>query len=438
MRILLKRLNIEVQAEKPYEMLHARCSDWGAVQQDVLKKQSRRLQSGLTCVFGDSAERLPSDARQWVDETAPGKDNDRLDSQALKANQTITAFYDDNKDWLFDKNRMCYCHVHRRGCPAYPGQGFFTPDVFGAPMEIPSDQPSVKKRKLIRRESATTSQLTPWYKHITVESTDKPRPLIFNVSGLVCKDYSQLGKQKGVAGRGESQRHHDWYCVEREMLAKAGLEDFFLTECAERYPAESLQKDFLSKTHDVHVVRASPVEMGFPIRRRRTFTIGINRETMIWTGPTDPAKVQHDFEALFTRTVEMSGDCFFCAKGQDIETFLCERVALRKTILPSNYKTENMGEFLHVLLARSAMERKAIYDSKQFEKGGIWGAFLIDVEQICQLGCQPGPVCPPLNTHSEIYSYELSRAWPSTRSTTTCRAWTWTTAWLASVAEAPS
>ena len=96
-----------------------------------------------------------------------------------------------------------------------------------------------------------------------------------------------------------------------------------------------------TKTHDVHVVRASPVEMGFPIRRRRTFTIGINRETMIWTGPIDPAKVQQDFEAFFTRTVEMSGDCFFCAKGQDIETFLCERVALRKTILPSTYKTSS-------------------------------------------------------------------------------------------------
>ena len=61
--MLIQRLSTEMRAEKPNEMVHARCSDCGSVQQAVLKKQSRWLGSGLTCVFGDLAERLPIAAR---------------------------------------------------------------------------------------------------------------------------------------------------------------------------------------------------------------------------------------------------------------------------------------------------------------------------------------------------------------------------------------
>ena len=72
------------------------------------------------------------------------------------------------------------------------------------------------------------------------------RHLVFNVSGLVCKDYSPLGKQKGAGGH--HQRHHDWWSVEREQLAIVGLDDFYMTECSERYPAEHLQKDTHKET----------------------------------------------------------------------------------------------------------------------------------------------------------------------------------------------
>ena len=87
-----------------------------------------------------------------MDEASPGPGKDTKDPEA--ANQSIALFYKENKEWLFDKNRVCFCHVHRCWCPVYPGQALVTPDadVVGAPihaMEMPidkRDQPASKKQ----------------------------------------------------------------------------------------------------------------------------------------------------------------------------------------------------------------------------------------------------------------------------------------------------
>lgn len=407
MRVLARAMSMERLGgeDTSYNINAVRVSDKGGVQIDVLKKQSRWLHGGRLCVLGDLFERMSSKGRQWVEEAAPEKSAD-----PAIANCNIAEFFSKNKQWLFDAGTTSYCHVHRRHCPAYPGQAMYNPSQFedmGKQAEAVAKKPKLQRHDSVSGGSAWYHSLQELGIDGCDQDSNRRRPLIFNVSGVTCVDYSCLGRQKRQAG--QHQRYHDWYILEREMLARANLEDFFMTECSDRYPAETLQTQRLGDTHEIHIVRVSPQDLGFPIRRRRSFTFGLNKTTMVWTGPKDDAETQARFLSMFRRTVEMSGDCFFYAQWEDIESSLCDRVTKRKTLLPPDFKRRPVSEFLHVLLPRTALERKAVYDSKQGELGGLGGAFLVDLEQSCQTGCTPSQLVPTLNTHSEIFSYESQR-----------------------------
>ncbi len=99
---------------------------------------------------------------------------------------------------------------------------------------------------------------------------------------------------------------------------------------------------------------------------------------------------------------------FFAASALEVQDFVETRAKRRKVGLPESYKHVPMSEFLHLMVSRTAVERKEIYDSLQDEMGGLGGAFVVDLEQSAHAST-PGAIAPSMNTHSEHYSYESKR-----------------------------
>jgi len=390
---------------------HVRSCDWGKVQIYVLKRSSRLLGASRSCVFGDMSERLPKELQEWLDAATPGpkstSDVVSLSNQAIEEHMTRIA------SWAFPRCSTSYCYVHERRCPSYPASAYGdTHSAFF--LELPNEQPL---KKALRRNDSDASASSrncvyeTWWAERRVapvaEDGSPERPLMASIAGLTCTDWTSLGKQMRRAG--SSDRYHSTYIEERRALAKQNLEDIFITECAERYSAEVMQREKLADTHHVVIVRFGPQEMGFPIRRRRTFTSGLNRETLVWIGPTDPGDVQREFDELFTRTVELTGDAFFVADEADVLSWVRDRSAKRKSTLPPDWKTANMSTYFHMLVPPGGVRRKAVYDHLRKSEGSLTGAFLCDIEQNSHMGSVPGPIVPALNTHSDIFSYESNR-----------------------------
>ena len=78
----------------------------------------------------------------------------------------------------------------------------------------------------------------------------------------------------------------------------------------------------MDDTHWVLHVVFGPLEMRIPIRRRRALMAGLNRRTMVWTGQQDLAAIQAEFESLFNRTCELSGDVFFLAEQEEVHQWV--------------------------------------------------------------------------------------------------------------------
>ncbi len=158
----------------------------------------------------------------------------------------------------------------------------------------------------------------------------------------------------------------------------------------------------------MHSINIEPTDLSFPIRRRRSFSIGVSLATMVWVGPSSDAYLQGEFRDTLRRTVELSGDVFFAASALEVQGFVETRAKRRKVGLPESYKGVPMSEFLHLMVSRTAVERKEIYDSLHDEMGGLGGAFVVDLEQSAHAST-PGAIAPSMKTHSEHYSYESKR-----------------------------
>ena len=57
----------------------------------------------------------------------------------------------------------------------------------------------------------------------------------------------------------------------------------------------------VQKTHGVKWVITCPTKLGFPMRRRRTFTFGFSLEKWVWVGPATHDDVQEEFDSLFNK-----------------------------------------------------------------------------------------------------------------------------------------
>ena len=388
------------------DVRHIRSSDWEEVQLFVFKKAAK-MAGGSSCVFKDLSLRADKDVQEWMNGLCPkpGTVAAKTIPPSVESNQEIRGMLDLNRSWIFSKKQTCDCVVHNRPCPAYPGSIFDVPlDEFADMEQGAQEVPSKRLRESDAMDAGRARR--PWWAAENFVDRNKPRPLLVNIAGITCLDYTSLGKQK--RGGGSHDRYHSTWCAERQQLAEWNLEDVFISECSERYPAQEEQVMPLEKTHHVAWIRTGPMQQGIPVRRVRTLTAGCNLLSTVWTGPDDPEEVQREFDQLFARTLELTGSALFVAGEEEVHDWVLKRALKRQVQLPPNFKKLPMVDYLHKLVSRSTTQRKTVYDHLRESKGGLCGEFVCDLEQNAKFA-QPGQVAPTFNTHSEMFCYDAQR-----------------------------
>ena len=70
-----------------------------------------------------------------------------------------------------------------------------------------------------------------------------------------------------------------------------------------------------------HVV-VCPTGLGCPMRRKRTYTFGIDRSRWVWVGSPTAQEIQSDFIEMFGRSLEIAGEVYARARPPQKHTFL--------------------------------------------------------------------------------------------------------------------
>ena len=347
------------------EIKFVRACDWGEVQQRVLKKQSEVIDGSACCVFKSINDRLPAIATQWIMQQGEVKSMSK--AAAAAANEEIATWLDKNSSWVFESEATSECLVHHQQCWAYPGMALHRkltakhdPTYMDPPQplrvaasagadEIHGDS---KRRRLTREPSSEIgTKGLPWWERLDLSSDADGKfeaPLVFNVAGFTCVDWTCLGSQRREGG--DSQKFYLTWQAERKRLAKLGLEDGSFSECSTTFPVQQQQVPPLSETHEVVSLHICSSQLGFPVRRGRMMSSGLNRQTMIWVGPTNQHDLELQFLEFFAQTCELSGDVFFQADPAEVHKWVKNRVSKRKAALPHGFSSMPMSEYLHCLV----------------------------------------------------------------------------------------
>ena len=375
------RIMTQALAKKPLPVHFVRSCDWDTVPKKTLMLQSDLLDGGSSCVFSNIMDRLQPDVQEWVKEAGPTKA--MSPEEARQANQLVEQFLGQAGEVLFSADGLCYCDMHRQRCPSrlWPVLQSMKDDQTGAAASSAcgmSMHDSSSSSLSPPKKKKAYAGGKPWYEKPLSEflpgaAEEVPHPIVCNISGLVCTDYTLLGKQRGLQGCGLTEPFHAVWKAERTYLASLGLEDFFFTENSAAYPVHTKQIQPLHATHEIQHITVCPTEMGFPIRRRRVFTFGYDKSRWVWAGPKTDEEVQAAFINAFGARNQLSGDVYFVASDADVHQFAQDRAAQRGKSLPSNFQSMPMKDYLACLLPleawfgslstrKSGMKRKASMD----------------------------------------------------------------------------
>ena len=270
-------------------------------------------------------------------------------------------------------------------------------------------QESPPKKRTPNANCAIADPAVAWWRKLgddTQVLEEAERPLIVNIAGFPCVDWSQLGGQARDGGLRE--RHQIVWHEERAYLARHHVEDLFFSECSSRYPMQARQQRTFEDTHKVVSIKVSPHSLGHPMRRERNFSAGLNRNKYVWVGPESHDEVQRQFDEFFGRTLEVTGDVYMVAPDDEVESYVMELAAKRKLPLPPQWATAPMKEYLHLIVDRTNVQHFRVYDQLVGERGSIAGAHSADLEQSPDF-YGSGPHMPPLNTHSVIFDWKKQR-----------------------------
>ena len=196
-------------------------------------------------------------------------------------------------------------------------------------------------------------------------------------------------------------------------MAKAenGTEDGFVQECTVGYPADTKLREELEETHEVKVVKTGPEAQGWPTTRPRSFTFGFNKQKWCWMGPSTDMAIQQEFDLLFSRSTELTGDVFFQADMETVRRDVFARLKRRGGPADVGQELTFDRSFLDEMLPPGALQRLAQYEGNRPAKQGIEsGAFLCDVNQWPEAGCSAdGPFFPCQLTHATVVSLNKMR-----------------------------
>ena len=151
----------------------------------------------------------------------------------------------------------------------------------------------------------------------------------------------------------------------------------------------------LAETHEVLSITACPQMLGWPVRRTRVFSAGVNRSSMVWLGPTDPDELQRHFESFFKCTMNVTADCFLVASDSEIHAEQRRLAKLRGHCVSADSSAVLMPK--HQVYAPGQLLRFQGYDEKRPTGSSTWFA---DLEQAPGRGAStPGVIIPSMLTH---------------------------------------
>ena len=230
-------------------------------------------------------------------------------------------------------------------------------------------------------------------------------PVLMNISGLSCTDWTPLGGRQGSGG--ETQKYHNVWLQERLFCCEHSLEDVFITENSEAYPAWEQQARRLEHAYHFVTVKCSPTDLGHPVRRSRTYTAGLRKSGWVWCGPTSPQEVQQQFMLLFASMPQVSGNIYFQAGLDEVRAWIEHRASERHFSLPPKWPDMPMGQLLAGLMSPSALFRKKAYE--KLWRGNGQGEYLADIDHNPGFGPTPGRYMPALDTHPSVFSFQKQR-----------------------------
>ena len=146
-----------------------------------------------------------------------------------------------------------------------------------------------------------------------------------------------------------------------------------------RHPFAKKLVEPLSQYFKIVQVFIDPMELGYPVRRPRSYCAGVNLKTMVWMGP-EQETIDSDFKEMCGRSLEASGNIFFEAPIEMIDAENRRLAANRGFHHPKPEDQE--GIFLTQVAPEQAMPPSfldhwlAVQEDKNFSDG----AFLADVE----------------------------------------------------------
>lgn len=297
-----------------YFKMHRVC-DIGPLQQQVLAWTARELEKSQTCIFQDMNDRLPKHVQALLDAAMPTETDGLF---------TAASAYDEMFGWLrreratlFNANTVSPCILHGKLCSAYgPWR-----DV-----DVGTKQPPQKKPRLHVSDNDEDSSGENDCLSNDCGSSDELR---IAFGGTTCKGWAAAGVQKRFAD--PSERAHSIFTCERMALAEAEQEDVFISECVYHYPADLKLGGPLAESHHVIGTDIKPTDLGWPVRRHRILTAGLNRKTCLWVGGPDPAA---EFADLYHCQNQLDGSTFLHADEEQLFNEGKRRAKLRSASQP--------------------------------------------------------------------------------------------------------
>ncbi|CAE7244377.1 unnamed protein product [Symbiodinium sp. CCMP2456] len=169
---------------------------------------------------------------------------------------------------------------------------------------------------------------------------------------------------------------------------------------------EKLGNPLFSSHHVLHIV-VSATDLGWPVRRRRVFTCGLSKASMIWLGPPQEQVLDH-FKSFFAAQMEATADVFLFADEADVAKEIGHLASKRGFSLKENPNTAAIP--LSQMYAPGQLLRYSAYENLRQSTQGEDLTWFADLEQNCGAGAStPGRILPSMLTHGTVHAWRASR-----------------------------
>ena len=337
----------------------------------VLKQISLQQFSGQMCVFKDLRLSMAPHSQKWMH--AKLKElNTTEEATPREARDRAMATYDDLSKHLLRNGKSTWPLDRKRECEVHPGSS--------CPIH-PSSRTYEEKND------------DAW-------DTLHPDPMYIHFAGVTCDGWSTIGSQERFAHGSEAT--HSCYLGERKQFGDAGVEHIAFVECTPNHPVLEKISTPLAGSHKTVFVTVGPEHLGYPVHRKRVFAAAINLKLCRWLGPDDP---QDEFERLFFRTINATGEVFMSASPAERASELSKLAKIQGNyISPDTIRTTPLSQLLPVVLNPSQLKHYRSYCHARSALESYDGSMLCDLEHNPGQRSRAGHLWPCQLSHGLVCS----------------------------------